>query len=45
VREDVESGTASGVRHTPTFFLNGVVQDVSFGLQALFDRVEAELRR
>ena len=44
VREDIESGRASGVRATPTFFLNGVIQDVSFGLQALFDRVEAKSR-
>jgi protein-disulfide isomerase len=45
VREDIEGGRTSGVRATPTFFLNGVVQDVSFGLQRLFDKVEAELRR
>ena len=43
VREDIESGRASGVRATPTFYLNGVLQDVSAGLQSLFDRVEAEL--
>jgi protein-disulfide isomerase len=43
VREDIESGRASGVRATPTFFLNGVVHDVSFGMQALFDKVDAEL--
>ena len=44
VREDIEGGRASGARATPTFFVNGVLQDVSAGLQALFDRVEAELR-
>jgi len=44
VREDIESGRASGVRATPTFFLNGVIQDVSFGLEHFFDRVEAALR-
>src|SRR5438046_3193660 len=27
VREDIESGAASGVRATPTFFVNGVPQD------------------
>jgi protein-disulfide isomerase len=43
VREDIEGGSASGVRATPTFFVNGVLQDTSFGLQALFDKVEAEL--
>lgn len=45
VREDIESGTKSGARATPTFFLNGVVADVSGGMQQLFDRVEAALRR
>jgi hypothetical protein len=45
VREDVESGTRSGVRATPALFLNGVIEDVSFGIQRLFDRVEAELRK
>ena len=44
VREDMEGGGRSGVRATPTFFMNGVIQDVSGGLQALFDRVEAQLR-
>jgi len=43
VREDIESGRASGVRATPTFYLNGVIQDVSGGLQALFDAVETQL--
>ena len=44
VREDIESGAASGVRATPTFFVNGVLQDVSHGMQALVDKVDAELR-
>ena len=43
VREDIEGGSASGVRATPTFFVNGVLQDGSYGLQALFDKVAAEL--
>jgi protein-disulfide isomerase len=42
VREQIEGGERSGVRATPTFFLNGLIQDVSFGLQALFERVKAE---
>jgi protein-disulfide isomerase len=42
VREQIEGGERSGVRATPTFFLNGTVQDVSFGLQALFEKVRAE---
>ena len=43
VREDIESGRASGVRATPTFYVNGLIQDVSAGVQALFDRVESHL--
>jgi protein-disulfide isomerase len=43
VREDIESGRASGVRATPTFYVNGAIQDVSAGVQALFDRVESQL--
>jgi len=42
VREQIEGGERSGVRATPTFFLNGTVQDVSFGLQALFEKVKAQ---
>ena len=44
IREHMESGRRSGVRATPTFFINDVIHDVSFGFQSLFDRVEAELR-
>jgi len=43
VREDRDSGRASGVRATPGLFLNGRIFDVSFGLEHLFDRVAAEL--
>ena len=43
VREHLQSGTASGVRGTPGFFVNGRIIDVSFGLRALFDRVEEAL--
>ena len=39
VREQIDGGGKSGVRGTPTFFVNGAIQDVSFGLQALRDRV------
>ena len=45
VREDIEGASASGVRGTPTFFVNGVIQDVSFGLQGLFESVEAALAK
>jgi protein-disulfide isomerase len=44
VREDIEGGALSGVRATPTFFINGKLQDVSYGLQALAQGVEAALR-
>lgn len=45
VREDLEGAAASGVRSTPTFFVNGEIQDVSFGLQGLFDSVETTLAK
>jgi protein-disulfide isomerase len=45
VREHIEGGNQSGVRATPTFFVNGTIQDVSFGLQSLVHAVEAALRR
>jgi protein-disulfide isomerase len=44
VREHMQGGTQSHVRGTPTFFINGVIQDVSFGMHALIDGVEAELK-
>jgi len=43
VNEHVEGGRRSGVRGTPTFFVNGVLTDVSFGLDRLFDAVHAQL--
>ena len=45
VREDIEGARMGGVRSTPTFFVNGTLQDVSFGLQHLVEKIEAELRR
>jgi protein-disulfide isomerase len=45
VREQIQGGLDSGVRATPTFFINGRIQDVSFGLRALFDAVEMLLKR
>jgi len=45
IREHIQSGRESGARHTPTFFVDGKIQDVSFGLQLLFDAVELALRR
>jgi protein-disulfide isomerase len=43
VREHIEGARESGVRATPTFFINGTIHDVSFGLRSLFDTVEAVL--
>ena len=45
IREHQDSAHKSGVRATPTFFVNGRRQDVSFGMRALFDAVEAVLHR
>lgn len=45
IREQITGGERSGVRATPTFFINGTLQDVSFGLQSLVDGVEAALHR
>jgi protein-disulfide isomerase len=42
VREHQRSGQASGVRATPTFFVNGRIHDVSYGLHSLLDAVAAE---
>lgn len=43
VNEHVESGRRSGVRATPTFFVDGAVIDVSFGLDHLFEAVRQRL--
>jgi protein-disulfide isomerase len=45
VREQMEGGRRSHVHGTPTFYVNGVIQDVSFGMHALIDGVQAELKR
>lgn len=44
VREHIEGGARSGVRSTPTFFINGRIHDISFGLQHLAEGVEAALK-
>jgi len=41
VREHIEGGRRSHIRATPTFFINGAVQDISFGMKALHDAVAA----
>jgi protein-disulfide isomerase len=43
VQEHLASGNRSGIRATPTFFVNGIVQDVSFGLEHLQRAIEASL--
>jgi protein-disulfide isomerase len=45
VREHIEGGRRSHIRATPTFFVNGVVQDISFGMKALHDAVAAAVGR
>jgi protein-disulfide isomerase len=45
IREHMEGAVRSGVRSTPGFFVNGRIQDVSFGLRGLFDAVEASLQQ
>ncbi|MEP7247076.1 MAG: DsbA family protein [Gammaproteobacteria bacterium] len=45
VREHIDSGKRSGVRGTPGFYVNGIVQDVSFGIRGLFDATEAALHK
>jgi protein-disulfide isomerase len=45
VREHIAGGRRSHIRATPGFFVNGVLQDVSFGMQALHDAVDAAVHR
>lgn len=40
IREHQQGGANSGVRATPTFFINGKVHDVSFGFARLHDAIE-----
>lgn len=43
VRADIESGTASRLRGTPGFYVNGRIVDVSFGMHALLDSIETAM--
>lgn len=43
IQEHIDGGTRSGVRGSPAFFVNGVVHDVSFGLEQLETAIEAVL--
>jgi protein-disulfide isomerase len=44
VRAHISECRRSGVRGTPGFFINGIVQDVSFGMEHLLEGVEKALR-
>jgi len=44
VREHVDGARRSHIRATPTFFINGALQDISFGMKALHDAVAAAVR-
>lgn len=44
IREQMNNGMEHGARGTPTFFVNGVIEDVSFGMGSLYKAVEANLQ-
>ena len=43
VRDHIAGGRLSHIRATPAFFINGVVQDISFGMKSLHDAVATAL--
>jgi protein-disulfide isomerase len=45
IQESIQSGKKSKVRSTPAFFINGVLHDVSFGLEQLQQAIETALRK
>lgn len=45
VREHVDGGHRSHIRATPTFFVNGAVQDISYGMQGFHDTVARVVSR
>jgi protein-disulfide isomerase len=45
IREHIAGGVQSGARGTPTFFINGMLHDASYGLHSLVEGVEAALRK
>jgi len=45
VREHIEGARRSHIRATPTFFVDGIVQDISFGMKALHDAVAGAVGR
>jgi len=44
VREHVDGARRSHIRATPAFFINGVTQDVSFGMQGLHSAVSSAVK-
>jgi protein-disulfide isomerase len=45
IREHIAGGRLSHIRATPTFFINGVIQDISFGMKSLHDAVAAAVAK
>ena len=45
IEEDMKSGEGSGVRGTPTFYINGHRQDGSFAFETLVESIDAELKK
>jgi len=45
IQEHVAGGKRSGVRGTPTFYLNGAIQDVSAGMEPILKHIHAALER
>jgi protein-disulfide isomerase len=45
VREQAAGGRRSHICATPTFFIDGAVQDISFGMRGLHDAVAAAVHR
>jgi protein-disulfide isomerase len=45
VREDIEHGRQSGVRATPTFFVNDELVDISYGVERLYELVDVLAKR
>jgi protein-disulfide isomerase len=43
VQKDIDSGITSHIQCTPAFFVNGVLHDVSFGLEQLEQAIEEKL--
>jgi protein-disulfide isomerase len=44
VQEHIKSGVDSGIRGTPTFFVNGKLHDATFGFERLQAAIEAALK-